>query len=168
LAFHSSDQAAPVALPPLPAAIPAGPIPASPPAVAPQGNPVSLSHPRHGGSGGSICPFKPTAPSFFSVPSRSARSVGGRSQLDPEPQAHTPIRASSSRSGRFMPSSKYGRLTQARSGLSPSSIPSSVGDGVHHGGFRGGSPSSVLISVGGLSPHHSNSSTRSEFSTGGI
>ena len=137
---HSLDPAAPVASLPLPAAIPTGPI---------------------------LRPFKPTAPSSFSVPSRSARSVGGRSQLDPEPQAHTPIRASSSRSGRFMPSSEYGRLTQARSGLSPSSIPSSVGDGVHHGGFGGGSPSSVLISVGSLLPHHSNSSTRSEFSTGG-
>ena len=34
-------------------------LPASLPAVAPEGNPVSLAHPRHGGSGGSIGPFKP-------------------------------------------------------------------------------------------------------------
>ena len=142
-------------------------LPASPPAVASQGNHVSLSHPRHGGSGGSTHPFKPTAPSSLSVPSHSARSVGGRSQLDPEPQAHAPIRASLSRSGRLMPSSEYGRLTRARSGLSPSSIPFSVGDGGHHGGFGGRSPSSVSIVVGGLSPHHSNSSTHSEIFNGG-
>ena len=66
-----------------------------------------------------------------------------------------------------MPSSEYGRLTRARSGLSPSSIPFSVGDGGHHGGFGGRSPSSVSIVVGGLSPHHSNSSTRSEIFNGG-
>ena len=41
-------------------------LPASPLAVAPQGNSVSLSHPRHGGSGGSICRF--FIPSFFFQP----------------------------------------------------------------------------------------------------
>ena len=61
---------------------------APPSAVAPQGNPVSLSPPGHGRSGGSIRSFKPMALLSFSVPLRSARSDVGRSQLDPRHPHH--------------------------------------------------------------------------------
>jgi hypothetical protein len=141
-------------------------LPAPLPAAAPQGGLVSLSLPRHGGSGGSIHSFKPVAQSSFSVPSRGARSVGGRSQLDPKPQEHTPIWASSSRSGRFTPLSEYGGRPHARGGLSPSSIPSLVGYGGRHGSCGGWSPSSASTLVGGLLPHHLKSPTHSEISNG--
>ena len=86
-----------------------------------------------GGSGGSIHSFRPAAQPFLHVPS-SVRSAGGRSQLDPEPQEHTP-----SCSGRFKPLSEHGGRPRARGGLSPLSIPSSVGYGGRHD--SGGGPS---------------------------
>ena len=54
-------------------------LPAPPPAAVPQGDPVSLSPPQHGGSGGGVRSFKPAAQPFVSVPLRSEHSVRGRS-----------------------------------------------------------------------------------------
>ena len=73
---------------------------------------------------------------------------GGCSQLDPEPQGHF-----SPCSGRSRPLPAYGGRPRSRGGLSPSSIPSSVGFGGHHSG-------DASISV--VSPPSSNSPTHSE------
>jgi hypothetical protein len=99
-------------------------LPVPPPPAVSRVDPVPLSPSFLGGSGGSIHSFRPAAQPFLHVPSRSVRSEGGRSQLDPEPQEHTP-----SRPGRFKPSSEHGGCPRARGGLSPLSIPSSVGYG---------------------------------------
>jgi hypothetical protein len=130
-------------------------LPAPPPTAVIQVDPVSLSPPLHGGSGGSVSSFRPAAQPFSPVPSRSVHSGGGRSQLDPKPQEHTP-----SRSGRFKPSSKHGGHPRARGGLSPSSIPSLVGYGGQHVG--GGVPSPSYSLFGGPPSHPPRSPTISE------
>ena len=110
-----------------------------------QGDHVSLSPPRR--------VFIPAAQPFVSVPLRSEHSVGGRSQLDPEPQGH-----SSPRSARSKPLSAYGGRPRSSGGLSPSSIPSSVCFGGQHAG-------DALISV--ASSPSLNSPTHSEIFWGG-
>ena len=70
-------------------------LPVPPPPAVSRVDPVPSSPSFPGGSGGSIHSFRPAVQPFLHVPS-SVRSAGGRSQLDPEPQEHTP-----SRSGRF-------------------------------------------------------------------
>ena len=104
-------------------------LPAPPRASVPQGDHVSLSPPRRARSGGTIRSFTPAAQPSVSVPLRSEHSVGGHSQLDPEPQGHV-----SQRSGRSKPSSAYGGRPRSLGGLSLSSIPSSVGFGRQHAG----------------------------------
>ena len=99
-------------------------LPAPPPPAVYRIDPVSLSPPFHGGSGGSIHSFRPATQPFIHVSLQSVHSMGGRSQLDPEPQDHI-----SSRSGCVKPSSEHGGRLSARGGLSPLSIPSSVGYG---------------------------------------
>jgi hypothetical protein len=122
-------------------------LPAPLPPVVSRVDPVSLSPPFHGGSGGSISSFRPAAQPFIHVPSRSVCSEGGRSQLDPEPQEHTP-----SRSGRFKSSSEHGGRLPARGGLSPLSISSSVGYGGRHDSGGGPLTSYPPSSFGGPPP----------------
>ncbi len=122
-------------------------LPLLPPPAVSQNDPVPLSPSFPGGSGESIHSFRPVAQPFLHVPSRSVRSVGGRSQLNPEPQEHTP-----SRSGRFKPSSEHGGRLCARGGLSPLSIPSSMGYGGQHDSGGGPSASYSHRSFGGHPP----------------
>jgi hypothetical protein len=98
-----------------------------PPAAAPHVGPVSLSPPRHGGSGGSLCSFTPAAQLSFSVPLPSVRSVGGRPRPDPEPDVHASSLAHYSGSGRLPSSVGYGGRYSDWSGRSPSSSLSSIG-----------------------------------------
>ncbi len=102
-------------------------LPAPPPAAAPQGGPVSLSPPHHGRSGGSLRSFTPAAQSSFSVPSPSAHSVGGCPRLDPEPDVHASSLARYSGSGCLPSLVGYGGQYGGRSGRSPSSSLSSIG-----------------------------------------
>ena len=90
-------------------------LPVPPPPAVSRIDPVSLSPPFHGGSGGSIHSFRPATQPFIHVPLRSVRSMGERSQLDREPQDHI-----SSRSGRVKPSSEHGGRLSAVSLRCPS------------------------------------------------
>jgi hypothetical protein len=100
-----------------------------------------------GGLGGAFTPSDRRPRRF----PKSLREVcvpgGGRSPLDLKPQEHTP-----SRSGRFKPLSEHGGRHRARGGLSPLSIPSSVGYGGRHDSGGGPSASYSHRSVGGHPP----------------
>jgi hypothetical protein len=126
-------------------------LPTPPPAAAPQGGPVSLSPPHHGRSGGSLCSFTPAAQSSFSVPSPSARSVGGRPRPDPEPDVHASSLAHYLGSGRLPSSVGYGGQYGSRSGRSPSSSLSSISQSHTNSEIlRGWSNSSDMLYWGSL------------------
>jgi hypothetical protein len=83
--------------------------------------------PHHGRSGGSLRSFTPAAQLSFSVPSPSARSVGGRPCPDPEPDVHAYSLACYSGSGHLPSLVGYGGQYGGQSGRSPSSSSSSIG-----------------------------------------
>jgi hypothetical protein len=126
---------------------------------------------RHGGTGGSACLFH-SAPPPFLVPSRSTRSVrasshppasqGGRPRPDPEPDVHASSLVRSLGSCRFPSSVGYGGQHGGRSGRSPSSSSSSIGQSPTNSKILWGwSNSSDMSHWGSSSPSNASLSPKS-------